>query len=220
MLVPVVRPAVEPISLDVAKAHCKVEDTVDDALIAGFVGGARGLVEAWQRRALISQTWDWFCDGFPPFADRRDRAPAIRIWDSPYGRLDLPAIADEFVLPLPPLIEIVSIRYRPDGGDLVTLDPSAYEVFAGAPDRPGLVIPAFGASWPAAPCRMGSVVVRFRCGYGDDATALPPATIAAVQLVTGTLYRNRDAEAQGVMVDDFPAVVGRLVRAESWGPYP
>jgi uncharacterized phiE125 gp8 family phage protein len=58
-------PAVEPLSLDVAKAFLRVEHNVDDAVIAALIAGARLHVEAQTRRALITQTWRIARDRWP-----------------------------------------------------------------------------------------------------------------------------------------------------------
>jgi uncharacterized phiE125 gp8 family phage protein len=59
-------PAAEPLSLDEAKAHLRVESSDEDDLIAALVTGARLHVEAQTRRALISQSWRVTADAWPP----------------------------------------------------------------------------------------------------------------------------------------------------------
>ncbi|HEY1608849.1 MAG TPA: head-tail connector protein [Paraburkholderia sp.] len=58
-------PAVEPVSLDEAKAYLRVEHSDDDDVIAALVAGSRIHVEAQTRRALISQTWRISSDDWP-----------------------------------------------------------------------------------------------------------------------------------------------------------
>ena len=59
-------PAVEPVSLDEAKAYLRVEHSDDDEVIAALVAGSRIHVEAQTRRALITQEWRISADAWPP----------------------------------------------------------------------------------------------------------------------------------------------------------
>src|SRR5579872_6188209 len=58
-------PAVEPVSLDEAKAFLRVENTDDDDVIAALAAGARLHVEAQTRRALVTQSWRISADCWP-----------------------------------------------------------------------------------------------------------------------------------------------------------
>ena len=58
-------PAVEPLSLDEAKAFLRVEHDDDDALIAALAAGSRIHVETQTRRALITQDWRLSFDVWP-----------------------------------------------------------------------------------------------------------------------------------------------------------
>jgi uncharacterized phiE125 gp8 family phage protein len=59
-------PAVEPVTLDEAKAYLRVEHSDDDEVIAALVSGSRIHVEAQTRRALITQDWRISADAWPP----------------------------------------------------------------------------------------------------------------------------------------------------------
>jgi uncharacterized phiE125 gp8 family phage protein len=58
-------PAVEPLTLAEAKDYLRVETADDDDVITALVAGARTLVEAQTRRALITQTWRLVRDAWP-----------------------------------------------------------------------------------------------------------------------------------------------------------
>lgn len=75
-------PAVEPVTLDEAKLHLKIDSAEDNALITALIITARDLAEKETKRAFISQTWHMY----------KDDSPA------------------EFELPKPPLQSLVSIR--------------------------------------------------------------------------------------------------------------
>jgi uncharacterized phiE125 gp8 family phage protein len=58
-------PAVEPLSLDEARAFLRVEHNDDDEAIASLSSGARIHIEAATRRALITQSWRLSFDAWP-----------------------------------------------------------------------------------------------------------------------------------------------------------
>ena len=64
-LVPIVAPYAEPVHLDDAKLHLRVEVTDDDALIRTLIVAARNHAEIFTGRALVTQTWDLKLDAFP-----------------------------------------------------------------------------------------------------------------------------------------------------------
>ena len=68
-------PAVEPVTLAEAKAHLRVDGSAEDTLIASLIVTSRLHVEAALGLALITQSWSWFLDAWPPGPARR-AAPA------------------------------------------------------------------------------------------------------------------------------------------------
>jgi len=58
-------PAVEPVTLDEAKAHLKVDTTDDDALIATLISAARAKAEWHTGRAFVTQGWTLWLDRWP-----------------------------------------------------------------------------------------------------------------------------------------------------------
>jgi uncharacterized phiE125 gp8 family phage protein len=58
-------PALEPLSLDEARAFLRVEHEDDDEIISALIAGARIHVETQTRRALITQTWRIVRDSWP-----------------------------------------------------------------------------------------------------------------------------------------------------------
>ena len=58
-------PAAEPITLDQAKAHLKVDATDDDALITALIPAARARAEWHTGRAFVTQSWTLWLDCWP-----------------------------------------------------------------------------------------------------------------------------------------------------------
>jgi uncharacterized phiE125 gp8 family phage protein len=58
-------PTVEPVTLEEAKSHLRVDFTDDDAYIQGLISAARGYAEGVQKRSLAPQTLELTIDSFP-----------------------------------------------------------------------------------------------------------------------------------------------------------
>ena len=58
-------PAIEPVTLDEAKAHMRLSGTDDDTYVAALITAARIQVETAIRRVLIDQTWRIYRDDWP-----------------------------------------------------------------------------------------------------------------------------------------------------------
>ena len=100
---------------------------------------ARRHCEAFQQRAYLAQTWDFYLNSFP---------------------------CGCIIVPLPPLQEIEFVKYRDSAGVLQTLDPSEYVVDAFS--EPGLICHAYGKSWPVTYPENNAVQIRFVAGGGSQ----------------------------------------------------
>jgi len=68
-------PAVEPVTLDEAKAHLRLDSNEDDTYVSALIAAARERVELFLRRALITQTFEFTLDGFPASPSLSSRIP-------------------------------------------------------------------------------------------------------------------------------------------------
>lgn len=185
-------PALDPITLAEAKAHLRVNDSDSDSLIGIFIKAATQNVEGpegFLGRALVTQTWELVIDEFP---------------DS------------EIKIPLPPLQEIVSIKYDDAAGVEQTVDPAGYYVDSAS--EPGWVVPVT-SGWPATIDAINAVRIRFTCGYAPTADSPPdmvanvPYSIkAAILLAIGSLYANRETVVIGVTAVSLPWGAEQLLR--------
>lgn len=57
-------PASEPVTLQEAKDHLRIDDTNEDALISELIKAAREYAESAINRPLITQTWTYYADCF------------------------------------------------------------------------------------------------------------------------------------------------------------
>lgn len=175
MYVLVTPPAVEPVSLDEAKAHCRVEHDLDNALITALAVAARQHFERETNRALVTQTWRLDLDRFP-----RGGEP-IRLTRGPVASISSLAYIDEAGAN-----QTVAAEARIDdvGGDI------------------GRIAPLYNEPWPwwwagcSAARRINAVAVTFVAGYGV-AAAVPELAKVAIKLLVGHWYENRETVVVG-----------------------
>jgi uncharacterized phiE125 gp8 family phage protein len=179
-------PASEPFALDDAKTHLKVDVTTDDELISTLLIAARELCETVTHRAFITQTWDYKLDAFPT--------------------------CDELWLPKPPVSSVTSISCVDGTGTTQTWGASYYRLDAptGPHARRARITPAYGVVYPSTQDVTGAVTVRFVCGYGG-AAAVPSSIKAAMKLLIGHWYENRESVNVGNIVNVMPQAADALL---------
>jgi uncharacterized phiE125 gp8 family phage protein len=163
-------PAVEPISLDDAKNHMRVDPdmTDDDALIGLLITSARLYAESQTGRSFITQKWRLVMDCFPQF------------------------VQFEFG----PVQSVDSIVYTDMAGVQQTITAPAAPNYA--IDLSGVLprmTPGFGRIWPIPLPQIGSVQVNYTAGYGATPADVPAGIRQWLLLRVGTLYENREEVA-------------------------
>jgi uncharacterized phiE125 gp8 family phage protein len=160
-------PASEPISLAEAKLFLRIDQTVEDSLIATLISAAREAVEAGCGRALIT---------------RRVRE-SLDIW-----RRDAVGGA---VLGIGPVTNIVAVRLIADNGAQSVIEEDRYR-FEGSGDRPRLI---FESGLPATLRAAGGIEIEYDAGFAADASDLPVALRLATLQIVGALYEARQGDA-------------------------
>ena len=178
----VTAPTAEPVSLAEAKAHLRVLQSAEDALIASYLMAARESAETYTRRALAPQTWDLTIDYDWPTVRRQ------------HDGLIIPRI----VLPKPPLTSVTSITYVDTAGASQTLAGSQYLVDARGIE--GVIEPTYNVTWPSVREQRAAITVRFVTGY----TQIPEAVRAAILLTLGHLYEHREDVVVGPSANELP----------------
>jgi uncharacterized phiE125 gp8 family phage protein len=156
----------EPVSLDEAKAHLRVDFDDDDAYIADCIYAARVWVEGQTRKALMPRTYDYEIDWR---------------WPMKYGmyRIDLP---------VNPVTSVTSINYIDTGGSSQTLATTEYTVKAR--NHHSYIVQAYDKSWPTTRYVPGAITVRFVAGDGDN---ISQSLHRAIMILAGHLYENRES---------------------------
>jgi uncharacterized phiE125 gp8 family phage protein len=179
-------PAVEPITTSEAKLHLKLDsDTTDDTLIAALITAARETIENLTGRALINQTWEM----------------ALEEW---------PEDEDELKLYPSPLSSVTSVTYTDVDGITQTWSPTTGYT-ADTYSIPGQLLLRYGQYWPVNREIENSILITYVCGYGAASSSVPGPLKAAMLLLIGHWYENREAVNVGSITSELPFTVEVLI---------
>lgn len=189
-----VQPATEPVTINEAKAHLRVDISDDDQYITSLIKAARQSCEDFCARAFITQTRKTILDSFGTCG--------IGTYNSGYYALRLGRS---------PVISITSVEYVDTAGATQTLPTSNYQTDIYT--EPARIQPAFGLYWPVTRQQMNAVTVTYQAGYGA-ASAVPEAIKQAMKMLISHMYENREIVIIGARMDVLPMTVQYLL-----GPY-
>jgi len=198
------------LSLDDAKQHLRVDSDMvdDDSLISSLITAARQWVEEITGHSVATQTWRLALPGFPG---------ATGVLGVPvYGvdPLTLPgtpvagSVAFRYALHLGrgPVQSITSVEYLDTTGTLITLDPAGYVLSADNWDA--TLTPTPGQIWPVTIVHPEGVVITYVAGYAT----VPAPILAAMKILIGTWYENREAVSlMRFTADEVPFTVTALL---------
>jgi uncharacterized phiE125 gp8 family phage protein len=202
-----VEPAVEPITLDQAKAHLRLRTADQDARVTAAIAAARDAVERITERALLTQTWA-----------RRLDAEELRAYDRWHGSGVLDAAIE---LPRPPVQAILGVTFAAPGVAPVAVDAAAYELDADSePGRLVWAAGAYGTAYGAFAGRPAALRIVTRNGYGDAAAAVPAGLVQCVYQIMATYFLHRE---EGIVLpaaqalEQTPATVREILEAYRLG---
>ena len=191
-----VPPIVEPVSTADAKSFLRVTGSQDDTLIDDMVKAARQYIENQTKRALISQTLEMVCDGFP---------------------------ASRFIYleRATPLVSVTSIDYLDSAGASQTLSSSKYTVDTYS--TPGRVSLKEGQTWPTTDNDINTVTITYVAGSANVA-ALENSYFDLVQCIKALVaswFENRESfvTMPGISGIDIPDTVTSIInqyRVHKW----
>ena len=110
-------------------------------------------------------------------------------------------------LPTAPVQSVDSIVYETADGEETVMAPASYRSILDG--DMALILPVSRWDWPEA-SRAGRVKVAFTAGY-PTAEDVPGDIIAAVLLLVGHLYANREGVIVGTIASDLPLGVSALL---------
>ena len=158
-------PTSEPIANSVMKNFLKVDTSADDDLIASMITTARQLVELRTRTQLLTATYKMNLDRFPIQTN----------W---------------ITLPISPLASVTHIKYYDSDNTLQTWDASNYIV--DSQSKPPRIRLSQSSTFPSTYTSPNAVEIKYVAGYtSTSAVGYPTALNAAIYLIVGHLYENR-----------------------------
>lgn len=169
-------PASEPVSLEEAKHHCRVETDADDDYIETLITVARRTAETYTQRYLITQTLD----------------ARFEEW---------PLAGDCFYLPGPPTTSVTSVKYIDVDGVEQTWSSAQYQTDIYS--EPARVIVRSAYSYPILDDVLAPITVRYVSGYAN-AAAVPETIKQGMLLMIGEWYKHRENIVTGTIVANLP----------------
>lgn len=163
------------------------DETDQDTVIESYIAAARGWVEAYTRRRLLTQTVRLTLDGF--------------------GR------ADAVHLPIAPIQSVSQVQYLDANGTWQTVDAAGYRLITSP--SPNELRPAYGQTWPVPRLDVDVVRIDLVVGYGAAAADIPEPILQAIRLLVAGWFANR--ESAGDVGDAVPfGVTHMLSRYRLW----
>lgn len=128
-------PSSEPVTLDEARLHLRVDITDDNSYITSLITVARMAAEEKTGRSLMLQTWEYADDDFD----------------------------EEIILAHPPIASVDTFTYIDYAGNQASVSQADYVL--NDYKHPPRLQPAYLKSWPIARDQSNSVKVRYTTGY-------------------------------------------------------
>jgi uncharacterized phiE125 gp8 family phage protein len=162
----VTAPLVEPVTASEVKLYTRIDSSVEDSLISGWITSARIQAEEFQRRSYINQEWVLSLDNFP----------------------QLPLL-----LPRSPVSAVTLFNYYDSGNIEYTYDLNNFIFdYDGEPARVSL---KWNLTFPSLTLRpMSAVKIKYTAGYGATGASVPQYIKDAIMLYCAYKYENRTSE--------------------------
>jgi uncharacterized phiE125 gp8 family phage protein len=190
-------PSSEPVTIDLARQHCRIDAGYDDALIGMYVTGARIEAEAYLNRALFTQRLQYAITWAPPPTATPLVPQSLIVFPLNWP----PLVKRPIELPRAPAVSVEQIMWGPLD-DMQLADAEDYDLNLN-------VEPGYIAVKPQLLPRIPqqSMVIDFTAGYdAADPAAVPMPIRMAILVGTAHYYENR-----GDVPADMPAAFYRLL---------
>lgn len=196
-------PSTLPVSVDLAKAHCRIDNSEDDdVLLPMYIASATTMVEQFLNRALLTQLLQWsVADSFPPNSWPLVPAPILilplaREWNFSY------ILHRDFELPRSPVTSVDQVWYQDwEDADSTILTTDQYSVSLDT--DPARIRMHSDVSWS----NRRFVAFRYTAGYGDTPDSIPLPIIHGILGTVAWMYEHRADQDVG----DLPIFIQSLL---------
>lgn len=176
-------PAIEPVTLEEAKAHLRIDGTSDDVLIASLLLTSRLHLETALSLAMITQSWRLLLDRWPE--------------------------GQTVGIHLSPVVSVEEVRVRNAGGGTTAVAATGYTLDAAA--RPARLV-MLDASRPDPATPAAGIEIDFTAGFGPAAADVPAPLKHALLMLTAHWYEHRDPYEVGSDAARIPDAVSELIQ--------
>ena len=188
-------PTIEPITREQLNLHLRIEDEVlvEHDLLDSLIKSAREHVEDVTRRAILTQTWDYYLDEWPS--------------------------SDYIKLPFGNLASVTSISWKDDEGTETTLTVTTDYLVETNGEQCGRIVLPYGETWPSGTLYPSNPIkVRFVCGW-TTAALVPYKIKAAILMVCADMYEQRGERIVGQSVHENRAAERLLASSKLWDEF-
>jgi len=177
------------VDLERAMAHLGIDwdmSADQSALLSGYLSAAIRVVETRAQTILEERE---VTQRFDRLVDRCGRSMIRLAWA--------------------PVVSVEGIDYLDGDGVAAELSEGDYgfRIVLGVPT---LLLPPIDGSWPDVLTEPGSVTIRYTAGYGGNAGDAPGDLEAAVLMMVGHFWHNREAVLTGSISEEMPLGVAAL----------
>lgn len=199
-------PTYHPVTLDEAKAHCRIDIGDEDTLLRSLIAAATKHCEHLMHRQIMPATWRLTLDRFPVGLYNDPTSPAIE--------------GHSIILPRPALVSVTHIKYDDEDGTEQTMTAADYRVQAD--ESPARIALAYDAEWPDTRAQVGAVRITYEAGYASSAlteaqqqAAVPQNIKQAILLLVAQWMENREAQITGTIATTLAFTVDNLLAPET-----
>ena len=188
------QPVTEPITLDQAAEHLRVDSQADQSLIEALISTAREYADSVTGRVSGSSTWKLIA---PTWCALRE---------SPLNHLGEWSAAVAIPIFRTPLVSVQSVKYIASGEtSLTTMSSGDYTVITAA--EPGMI--RITGTLPALADRPDAIQIEFTAGYSTP-DEVPAMHRHAITVLVANFYEQRGSIAFGQPYD-VPHVLNVLL---------
>ena len=202
-------PSVEPITLDEAKAHLRIDTPDEDALIQSLILTSRLHVEVALGLTLLTQTWSCFFDRWPTLRNARGAGTPQVDTVTPYPLTQAHGALDAITLPLSPVKSVDAIRVYAEDGTFLNLPLAGFSF--DLVSRHPRIMRKQGTLTPEPGRRLNGIEVAITCGFGAQHSDVPAPIRQALLLLVAHWYEHRDPGEIGTVEARVPAAVSNLL---------
>lgn len=190
-------PATEPVPIDLARQHCRIDAGYDDTLLGLYLTSARVWAESFLNRALFTQHLQLAVTWAPPPTATPLVPQSLIVFPLNWP----PLVKRPIELPRAPAQSVEGITWGPLD-NMQPADPDDYQLNLGV--EPGYVA-VKPQLLPQIPQQ--SMIIDYTAGYDDgDPEAVPAPIRHAILLLTAFLYEQR-----GDVSADMPPAAALLM---------